>query len=112
LEIIKDPQRQIHNAIMESPNLKDDEKAAARQHYPSTLQEQFRLFMTVGQTFSKQGDLRIEFYNRVIERANKVGFRWYSSATMLTARYSYFIRHPKRPHNAKYQRASSVYKVS
>jgi hypothetical protein len=32
--------------------------------YPSTLQEQFRLFMTVGQTFSKQGDLRIEFYDR------------------------------------------------
>jgi len=110
LEIVKDPQCHIHNAIMESPNLKDDEKAAARQHYPSTLQEQFRLFMTVGQTFSKQGDLRIEFYDSVVERANEVGFRWYSPAAMLTARHSYSIRRPKRPQ--KHQRASSVYTVS
>jgi hypothetical protein len=78
LEIVKDPQRQIHNAIMESFNLEDEEIAAALQHYPSTLQGQFRLFMTVGQTFSKQGDLRIKFYDRVIKRTNQVGFWRYS----------------------------------
>jgi hypothetical protein len=78
LEIVEDPQRQIRDAIMESPNLRDEEKTAVRQHYPNTLQGQYRLFMTVGQTFSKQGDLRIKFYDRVIERANEVGFWRYS----------------------------------
>lgn len=112
LEIVEDPQRQIRNAIKESPNLREDEKAVALNDYPTTLQKQFRLFMTVGQTFSKQGDLRINFYDRVIERANKVGFRWYSSAPMLTAMYSYSVRCPACPKKATHQRASSVYKVS
>ena len=112
LETVEDPEHQIRNAIRESPNLSEDEKAVALNNYPTTLQKQFRLFMTVGQTFSKQGDLRINFYNRVIERANEVGFRWYSSAPMLTAMYSYSIRCPTRPKKAKHQRASSVYKVS
>jgi hypothetical protein len=80
LEIVKDPQHQIRNAIKELPNLRKDEKEAALNDYPVTLQQQFRLFMTVGQTFSKQGDLRINFYHRVIVRADEVGFRWYSSA--------------------------------
>jgi hypothetical protein len=111
LEIVENPERQIRNAIKESPNLREDEKTAALNDYPITLQKQFRLFMTVGQTFSKQGDLRINFYDRVIERANEVGFRWYSSAPMLTAMYSY-SRRPTRPEKAKHQRASSVYEVS
>jgi hypothetical protein len=111
LEIVEDPQRQIRNAIEKSPNLREDEKEVALNHYPIALQEQFRLFMTVGQTFSKQGDLRVNFYDRVIERANEVGFRWYSSGPMLTAMYSYSMR-PTRPENAKHQRASSVHKVS
>ena len=107
LEIVKDPQRQIRNAIMESTSLRDGEKAAARQSFPSTLQEQFRLFMTVGQTFSKQGDLRIEFYDRVVERANEVGFQLYPPGN--TNHYS--IRCSKCPQN-EYWRASSVCEVS
>jgi hypothetical protein len=111
LEIVEDPQRQIRNAIKESPNLTEDEKAAALNDYPIALQQQFRLFMTVGQTFSKQGDLRISFYDSVIDRANEVGFRWYSSAPMLTAMYSY-TGCPTRPEKARHQRANSVYEVS
>jgi hypothetical protein len=95
-------QQQIYNAITESPNLGDQEKAAAQQNYPSTIQEQFRLFMTVGQTFSKQSDLRIEFYDRVVERANEVGFPYCSSAAMLTAMCSYSV-HTKRPQNTKHK---------
>jgi hypothetical protein len=112
LEIVADPQRQIHDAIMESSNIRDNEKGTAQRDYPSTLQGQFRLFMTVGQTFSKQGDLRIGFYDWVVERANEVGFWWYFSAAMLTAMYSYLIRRPKRLQNAKHQRANFVYQVS
>jgi hypothetical protein len=112
LEIVKDPPRHIRNAIKESPNLGEDERAAALNDYPTTLQKQFRLFMTVGQTFSKQGNLRINFYRSVVERADEVGFRWYSSAPMLTAMCSYSMRRPKRPEKAKHQRASSVHKVS
>ena len=51
LEIVEDPQRQIHNVIKESPNLREDEKAVALNDYPTTLQKQFRLFMTWGRLF-------------------------------------------------------------
>ena len=111
LEIVQDPQRQILKALKELPSLGEDEKAAALKDYPITLQKQFRLFMTVGQTFSKQGYLRINFYDRVIKRANEVGFRWYSSAPTLTTMYSYSGR-PPRPEKAKHQRASFIYQVS
>jgi hypothetical protein len=94
LETIADPERHILKAAMESPNLTDDEKVLVRQQYPRTLPEQFRLFMTLGQAFSKQGVLRIGFYDKVVERANDVGFCSYSYATMLTAMCSYSLRRP------------------
>jgi hypothetical protein len=71
LEVISHPDVQIRQRISECPSLKGDEKRAALQDYPASLAGQFRLFMTIGQTFSKQGALRIEFYDKVLRRADQ-----------------------------------------
>jgi hypothetical protein len=69
LDVIKEG---ILNAISTSPSLTKAEKLSALGMFPSTLPEQFRQFMMVGQTFSTQGSLRIQFYDRVLERADEV----------------------------------------
>jgi len=51
LKIVQDPKLQIHHAIKELSDLRDDERTTILGNYPTTPQEQFRLFMTVGQTF-------------------------------------------------------------
>jgi hypothetical protein len=66
LEIIQDPQTRIRNAISEPSSLTALEKKDALQNYPGSLPGQFRLFMTVGQQFRKQGELRIMLYRRVL----------------------------------------------
>lgn len=70
---VNDPQR-MKSAIMALPSLSDSEREAIQCDYPSTIQEQFHLFMTVGQRFSEQGSLRVKFYHSVVQRANEVGF--------------------------------------
>ncbi|KAF8523256.1 hypothetical protein BU17DRAFT_85925 [Hysterangium stoloniferum] len=61
LKVIDDPQF-IQQQISDSPDIERTEKEVALQNYPKSLPEQFRDFMTVGQTFDKQGPLRINFY--------------------------------------------------
>lgn len=71
LEIIRDPPNRILKAILESPDLTAEETTTARMDYPDNLPGQFRLFMTIGQKFSTQGDLRINFYDNVLKRADE-----------------------------------------
>ena len=97
LEIIKDPQAQIHDAISELPTLTEVEKADALQDYPDTLPGQFRLFMTIGQKFSNQGELRIDFYDRVLRRAKDVGTHLHPTATKLTVVRSYCLGQSQTP---------------
>jgi hypothetical protein len=54
--------------------------------FPESLAGMFRLFMTAGQLFSKQGDLRIEFYNSVLERADNVSNELYSAPPLQTVK--------------------------
>ena len=72
--MIKDPKAGILEQIWACPDLSDADKAAAQRDYPDSLSGQFRLFMTIGQTFERQGPLRINFYDRVIREANDVSF--------------------------------------
>ncbi|KAF8497011.1 hypothetical protein BU17DRAFT_72417 [Hysterangium stoloniferum] len=57
LEVIDDPQF-IQQQISDSPDIARTEKEVALQNYPKSLPEQFRDFMTVGQTFAKQAPLQ------------------------------------------------------
>ncbi|KAF8512030.1 hypothetical protein BU17DRAFT_69392 [Hysterangium stoloniferum] len=61
LEVIDDPQF-IQQQISDSPDIARTEKEVALQNYPKSLPEQFRDFMTVGQTFGKQAPLHVNFY--------------------------------------------------
>jgi hypothetical protein len=107
LEVVDNPE-QIRMAISsESNKLPAAEQVDTEDGYPDTLPGQFRLYMTVGQTFTKQGDLRITFYNNVLERADEVSSQRYLSASKPTATYSYSPGHPSPP-NGKRPRASSV----
>jgi hypothetical protein len=89
LEVIKDPQAQIRDTISKLPSLTETTKADALRDYPDTIPEQFQFFMTIGQKYSKQGDLRIQFYNEVIQRADDVGSMLYPSTAKLRATCSY-----------------------
>jgi hypothetical protein len=89
LEVIKDPQTQIRDKISNLPSLTEKTKADALRDYPNTIPEQFRLYMTIGQKYSEQGELRIQFYDEVIQRADYVGSRLYPSTAKLTATRSY-----------------------
>jgi hypothetical protein len=42
------------------------------EQYPQSTTQKFRLLMTVGQSFTYQGDKRREFYSKVVECAQKV----------------------------------------
>lgn len=72
--MIKDPKAGILERIRSCAELSNADKAAALRDYPDSLSGQFRLFMTVGQTFERQGPLRINFYDRVLREANEVRF--------------------------------------
>lgn len=67
----------IRKRITDS-TLTQDEKNAALKNYPSSLPEQFRLFMTVGQKFTEQGPPRLKFYDDVLERADEASSLLYS----------------------------------
>jgi hypothetical protein len=55
------------------------------EQYPQTIAQKFRLLMTAGQTFNKQGDKRREFYSAVVRAANEVlVISWMSSFLVLT----------------------------
>jgi hypothetical protein len=44
------------------------------EQYPQTIAQKFRLLMTAGQTFMRQGEKRSEFYSAVMKYANEVIF--------------------------------------
>jgi hypothetical protein len=71
LQVIRNPES-ILAQILACPSIPDFEKCSIRDHYPDDLPGRFRLFMTAGQTFAKQGELRVEFYEKVIKRADAV----------------------------------------
>lgn len=55
------------------------------EQHPQTIAQKFRLLMTAGQTFKKQGEKRREFYSAVVGYANKVlVICWMSSFLVLT----------------------------
>jgi hypothetical protein len=60
--------------IENCPSLDTDQKQKAKQELEEmpNLSSKFRLFMTVGQSFSSQGGPRKNFYREVIWRANEV----------------------------------------
>jgi hypothetical protein len=74
----------IQQRIMECDTVTEQENWDLRASFPESLPAQFRLFMTVGQTFDKQGDLRVLFYKAVVARATKVRPRLYSTPLPLT----------------------------
>jgi hypothetical protein len=83
LDVIKSPNPKIY--ITNSPDLSEVEKEAALRDYPESLAGQFRLFMTVGQQFDKQGPLRVQFYDGVLQRAGEASCLFYVAPVSLTA---------------------------
>jgi hypothetical protein len=69
----------IKERILSCLSIPELERENMLRDFPESLAGMFRLFMTAGQLFSKQGDLRIEFYNSVLERADNVSHELYSA---------------------------------
>ena len=90
--MIDDPQSDIRNRISECTELDEDEKMAALQNYPGSLPAQFRLFMTVGQRFEKQGPLRIDFFKRVLKGADEASLLLYAAPISLTRTQNSYLR--------------------
>jgi hypothetical protein len=76
----------IQQRIMECDTVPEQEKQLLRDSFPESLPARFRAFMTVGQTFDKQGDLRVRFYDAVLARATEVGPRLYPTPLLLTVK--------------------------
>jgi hypothetical protein len=66
IENLNDPDW-FEKQILNGPDLPEGEAAA------DALPAKFRLFMTAGQQFWRQGDLRVNFYQGVLRRAETVG---------------------------------------
>jgi hypothetical protein len=69
--VINGPKGSILERIRGCAELSDADKAAAIRDYPDHLPGQFRLLMTVGQNFEKQGPLRTKFYDSVLSEADE-----------------------------------------
>jgi hypothetical protein len=72
--VIKTGKAGILERIQGCAELSDADKEAALHGYPDSLSGQFRLFMSVGQTFERQGPLRIKFYDSVLREADQASF--------------------------------------
>ncbi len=83
--MIKDPKAGILERIQGCADLSDADKAAALRDYPDSLSGQFRLFMTVGQKFERQGPLRIKFYDSVLREANEASLLYNAATVLFTA---------------------------
>lgn len=84
-KVIKDPKAGILERIQGCADLSDADKAAALRDYPDSLSGQFRLFMTVGQKFERQGPLRIKFYDSVLREANEASLLYNAATVLFTA---------------------------
>jgi hypothetical protein len=73
-EVLLDIDDRTANEISASKDLAINEQEAALKEYAgcSTLPQKFRFFMSVGQKFKTQGELRRNFYSRVLARADRV----------------------------------------
>ena len=87
--MFEDPKAGILERIRGCAELSDADKAEALHQYPESLSGQFRLFMTVGQTFEKQGPLRIKFYKNVLQEVNKASFLYMSQLFYLLPKQLY-----------------------
>jgi hypothetical protein len=72
--VIKDGKAGILERIRGCAELSGADKDAALHGCHDSLSGQFRLFMSVGQMFERQGPLRIKFYDSVLREADEASF--------------------------------------